>query len=260
MAASQSILEIVIQAVDESAAALNGAMSNLKEVGQAAIGTGVQLGIAGAAILAPLALSVEAAGESEKAQTQLAAVLASTGSAAGVTAEKANELSDALERQTTFRITTRSTVQLEDLLLTFTNIKDDIFPDATKAVLNMSVALGEDTKNGAIQLGKALQDPIIGVTALRRVGVDFSADQIEVIKNLVNTGHTLDAQKLILKELNTEFGGSAAAAATTFDGRMQQLQNSTHDLEITIEQCAHTGAHQTRGSRNSGNRGNRGLD
>src|SRR5258708_5842285 len=102
MAASQSILEIVIQAVDESAAALNGAMSNLKEVGQAAIGTGVQMGLAGAAILTPLALSVKAAEESENIYTQLQAVLKSTAGAAGLTAEKAVELSKALEHQTTF--------------------------------------------------------------------------------------------------------------------------------------------------------------
>jgi phage-related protein len=230
--ASQSILEIVIRAVDESAAALNGAMGNLKEVGQAAIGTGVQLGIAGAAILAPLALSVSAAEESQNIYTQLQAVLKSTAGAAGITADKAVELSKALEHQTTF--SDEAVLSTENLLLTFTNIKDDIFPDATKAVLNMSVALGEDTKNGAIQLGKALQDPILGVTALRRVGVDFSADQVKVSKSLVESGNTLEAQKLILKELNTEFGGSAAAAATTFAGKMDQLQNSVNDVQEQI--------------------------
>jgi hypothetical protein len=81
----------------------------------------------------------------------------------------------------------------------------------------MSVALGQDTKSSAIQLGKALNDPIKGVTALQRVGVSFTASQKDQIKTLVDSGKTMDAQKLILRELNKEFGGSAKAAATPFD-------------------------------------------
>src|SRR5262249_44701468 len=156
-----------------------------------------------------LALSVNAAQESAKVQTQLQAVLKSTAGVAGVSAEKALSLSKALEQQTTFG--DEAVLSAENLLLTFTNIKDDIFPDATKTVLDMSVALGQDTKSSAIQLGKALQDPVNGILALRRVGVNFNDDQKKVIENLVNTGHSLEAQKLILKELATEFGGSASA-------------------------------------------------
>ena len=75
-------------------------------------------------------------------------------------------------------------------------------------MLDMSVALGQDATQSAIQLGKALNDPVKGVTALRRVGVSFTAAQIKQIKTLVATGKTLQAQKLILRELNQEFGGS----------------------------------------------------
>jgi hypothetical protein len=81
----------------------------------------------------------------------------------------------------------------------------------------MSVALGQDMKSSAIQLGKALNDPIKGVTALQRVGVSFTASQKDQIKTLVESGRTLDAQKIILGELTKEFGGSAEAAATPLD-------------------------------------------
>src|SRR5258708_1908746 len=67
------------------------------------------------------------------------------------------------------------------------------------------------------QLVKALNDPIHGVTSLMRVGVTFTAQQKEQIKTLVDTGHTMDAQKVILAELTKEFGGSAAAQATASD-------------------------------------------
>ena len=61
--------------------------------------------------------------------------------------------------------------------MTFTKIGQDIFPDATRIVLDMSQALGQDLKSSAVQVGKALQDPILGVSALRRVGVNFSDSQ-----------------------------------------------------------------------------------
>jgi hypothetical protein len=88
---------------------------------------------------------------------------------------------------------------------------NDIFNRATATVLDMSVALGQDTKNSAIQLGKALNDPVKGVTALQRVGVTFTRGQREQIDAMVKAGNVAGAQKVILAELNKEFGGSAKA-------------------------------------------------
>ena len=68
-------------------------------------------------------------------------------------------------------------------------------------------------------LGKALNDPIKGVDgADAGVGIQFTEPQKKQIKTLVATGHTLEAQKLILRELNKEVGGRAAAAGKTFAG------------------------------------------
>jgi len=165
--------------------------------------------------------------ESENTLAQLDAVLKSTGGAAGFTRDEAISLSKALERTTTF--SDEAVLSVENLLLTFTTIGKDSIPAATEAALNMSIALGQDTKSSAIQLGKALQDPINGITALRRVGVNFNDAQKEVITNLVNTGRQAEAQALILKELNTEFGGSAKKAAETFGGQLKQLWNIFDD-------------------------------
>jgi hypothetical protein len=76
----------------------------------------------------------------------------------------------------------------------------------------MSARLGTDLNKTAIQVGKALQDPIKGVSALRRVGVDFTEQQKEQIEKMVEANDVIGAQKLILAELTKEFGGSAAAA------------------------------------------------
>src|SRR6185503_5795133 len=99
----------------------------------------------------------------------------------------------------------------ENLLLTFTNIGEDVFPSAVKAMNDMAVAMAEgdvsavDLKGSAIQLGKALNDPVKGITALTRVGVTFSDQQKKQIKDFVEQGRVADAQRVILAELEKEF-------------------------------------------------------
>ena len=44
----------------------------------------------------------------------------------------------------------------------------------------------------------------------------------------------MEAQKLILAELSKEFGGSAAAAANTYQGKIKQLDNSLHEIQENI--------------------------
>lgn len=217
-------LKAVITADDKASQVLSGFGKSLEraETGSFALLGGLTA-LAGAAVL-----TVKAFGESEDTAAQLDAVLKSTAGAAGVTRDAAIDLASSLQKTTTY--SDEAVLSAENLLLTFTSIGKDIFPEATRTVLDMSTALGQDTKASAIQLGKALQDPINGVTALRRVGVNFSEAQQEVIKNLVETGRSAEAQKLILKELNTEFGGSATAAAQTFNGQLKQVWNSINDV------------------------------
>ena len=122
----------------------------------------------------------------------------------------------------------------ENLLLTFTNIGKDIFPDATETMLDMSQALGQDISSSAIQLGKALQDPVLGVTALRRVGVNFTEEQQEMINSMVESGDIMGAQKLILAELSKEFGGSAVAAGKTLTGQWTILGNQFSNVAENV--------------------------
>jgi hypothetical protein len=120
----------------------------------------------------------------------------------------------------------------ENLLLTFRDVRNeagkgnDIFNQATAAILDMSVAMGTDLNSATIQVGKALNDPIRGITALTRVGVTFTDKQKDVIAHLVETGHKAEAQKLILEELRKEFEGSAKAAGSTLAGQLNKLTNA----------------------------------
>lgn len=163
---------------------------------------------------------------------QLNAVLASTHQVAGWTRDDAIKLADSLSTLTRFN--NQAVLSAENLLLTFTAIGRDIMPQATETVLNMATALHEDTKSAAIQLGKALQDPILGITALRRVGVNFSTEQKKMVKDWVEHGQKAKAVALILNELQTEFGGSARAAGTDLSGKLAILNNQFDIIKQTI--------------------------
>lgn len=176
--------------------------------------------------------TIKVAIQHQQAMAQTAAVLQSTHDASGMTAQSISDLADSLSQVTPF--SEDVTESAENMLLTFTNIGKTVFPQATQTVLDMSQALGQDTTSSAIQLGKALNDPITGITALQRVGVTFTDSQKNLIKSLVDSGNVAGAQKVILQELQREFGGSADAAGKTFGGQLDILKNKLEDLKVKI--------------------------
>lgn len=168
----------------------------------------------------------------EKANAQMNSVLKSTGGAAGLTAKELQSM--ASEMQNLTGIGDEVIQEGQNLLLTFTKIGKETFPEATQTILDMSTALGQDMKSSAIQLGKALNDPINGVTALRRVGVSLTDQQRDQIKAFQDSGNIMAAQKVILKELQTEFGGSAKAIGDTFAGSMMKAQAAQGDMKESM--------------------------
>lgn len=171
-----------------------------------AVGGGIAFGLLSVAI----GKSIGAAKESEQVTAQLNAVLESTGHAAGLSAEQIQNHASAL--QSTLGISDEVIASGQNMLLTYTNIGRDVFPKATETLLDMATAMNggaipssEQLKGSAIQLGKALNDPIAGISALSRVGVTFTEEQKKTIETMVALGDTAGAQQLILAELNREF-------------------------------------------------------
>ncbi len=91
------------------------------------------------------------------------------------------------------------------------------FDRATKAAFDMAMVLKRDASGQAIALGKALEDPIRGITALRKGGTTFTEQQQEQIRTLVESNRLLDAQALILTEVESQYGGAAEAGALYSD-------------------------------------------
>ena len=173
----------------------------------------------------------------EQAQAQVAARIRATGEAAGYGAGELTRMAAELQQVTAYG--DEAILEMQALLLSFRNIRGDTFRDATEAVLDLSVGVGTDLRSAAIQLGKALNDPIAGLDGLSRSGTTFSEAQKETIKRLAETGRVAEAQALVLDELKSQYGGAARAARDTLGGALAALGNAWGDL---LEQSSGTRA------------------
>ena len=165
-----------------------------------------------------LGSSVAEARESQKVAATTEQIIKSTGQSAKISAGYVGALANSISRKT--GIDDEQIQASQNLLLTFKKVRDefgkdnDIFTRATHALVDLSATGFGDTDSAAKQLGKALNDPVKGIAALNKAGVTFTQQQQDQIKALVDNGQALKAQKIILKEVESQVGGVAEAQAT----------------------------------------------
>lgn len=230
-----SVVEIVIRTIDQSSAGIEKTKGGLAKLASQFLSVASAVGILESgtrALITYFKESVQAAAESERVQAQLEQVIKSTGGAAGVTAEQVSNMANSMSRLTA--IDDDVIKKTDAVLLTFTNIGRDALPGATMAVLDMATAMGTDFQSAALQVGKALNGTANGVTALSRSGVSFTDDQKKLIKTLFETNRAAEAQQIIIAELNKEFGGQAAAAANTYAGAQERLNNALENRKEIV--------------------------
>ena len=233
---ASKFIDIVIRARDNTSKAwkkVQGAARKAKQrlastfggMAKAAKMAAVAIGLIGAAAIAAGKKAVGAYQAQAAAEAKLAAVLKATGNAAGFTASALKR--HAAELQKVTGVGDETIISMQGILASFKQIKGDTFKDATEVILDMGAAMGKAGKGSAdveaavIQVGKALNDPIKGISALSRVGVTFTDQQKEQIKVMQESGNIAGAQAIILKELQSEFGGTAAAVADAQHGILQ---------------------------------------
>jgi hypothetical protein len=208
--------------------------SSVGSLGRNFAAAGIAIGAAGALI----AKNVQSLARIEKINAQTEQTIKSMGNTAGISAQGVEQLAGSLENLTA---TEAETIQEgANLLLTFKNIQNqagagnDIFNQTAAVMVDLARAMGTSASGEAIRLGKALNDPVKGIAALTRVGVSFTEQQKAQIKELAQSGDLLGAQKVILAELQAQFGGSGAAYAKTFSG---QLELMGHELGTIGEEA-----------------------
>jgi flagellar biosynthesis/type III secretory pathway protein FliH len=172
--------------------------------------------------------------ESERVTKLTQAIIKSTGGAAKLTAKQVAELSTSISNKT--GVDDEAIQTGSNLLLTFKNVRDEVgkgnkvFSEATAAAVDLSAAGFGSIDSASKMLGKALNDPIKGMTALGRAGVTFTEAQAKQIEQYVKHGDLLKAQKVILGEVQSQVGGAAAATGTATDKLKVKLGNISEEI------------------------------
>lgn len=218
--------------LSEAQRSLNAAGQRLQAIGNRMSGIGKGMSLA---ITAPLAAfgvqAVRAATESAQAIGQVNAALASMGPVAGRTSEQLQRAATELMHISTFdddEILRSVTANM----LTFGNVAGEAFDRAQLAAVNLSARLGTDLQASTLLVGKALNDPVKGMAALRRVGIQLTEQQQDQVRAFVAAGDAAGAQGIILGELERQFGGAAQAMRDATPG--MDLKNAWDDFSETV--------------------------
>lgn len=167
-------------------------------------------------------IAIDGAVAQRQAVAQVESALSSMGNASGKASAELVKMTDALEMKSLFDADV-ILKQVTANLLTFGNVAGEQFDRAQQAAVDMATRLGGEPQAAAIMLGKALNDPVKGITALTRVGVQFTEQQKAQIGAMQDAGDTAGAQGIILAEVEKQFAGAAEAAANADPYRQMQV-------------------------------------
>lgn len=219
--------KIEVAKTESAFAGLKETVSGLK--GMLLSGLGITAAFAGFEFIK---LSKEAFDKMEDSVSRVKTVINSTRGEAGLSVDMVEDQAKSIAQGITN--SRASILDAQAMLLSFTGIKGPIFEHTTKAVADFAQFYREDMTSAALQIGKALNNPLIGMTRLQRQGVAFTDTQKQAIKNYMAQGNLLAAQGIILKELDKEFGGQAKAFALTDEGKIMMAKKKWGDLKLAL--------------------------
>lgn len=164
---------------------------------------------------------------------KLNATLESTKFAAGMTSKELIDLAQNLEEINNFKFDDKDIIEAEGLLLTFKKINKEVFPETMQLAMDLSVRFEQNLTSSIKMIGKAMEDPVRGLTAMRKAGIQFTEQQEEQIKAFIKVNDLMSAQKIILAELSTQVSGSAAASVDEYTLRVNRLGEAWEDVMLT---------------------------
>ena len=176
--------------------------------------------------------------EQQQVAAKLEATLKATGNAANVTKDQLDDMASSLQDLSGKDAEAIQSGQA--VLLQFRDVRNevgdgnDIFDRASKAAVDLSVAMGTDMTSAFQTLGRALEDPLQGMRALRAANVILDDAQKATLRSLVESGDKVAAQKFILDQLERQVGGVAEAYGQTLPGKLERSKNALDDLKASV--------------------------
>ena len=218
MAAPAELVIKVLADVSKAKSALGSMSTEGGKLGKFAQGTSTAILGVGVATGAFGLSAVKSAEEAAAGVAGLEQVFKSMGDSTGTAAADAQTYASELSKLTAIEDDTIIAAQTQ--LATFGAVSDEtaqaagIFDRATGAAADLAAAGFGSMDSNAVALGKALNDPIKGIGALAKSGVTFTDAEKEMIASMQEAGDMTGAQEVVLKALEKQVGGTAAATAT----------------------------------------------
>ena len=187
---SQKRLKEIEKQAQETAAAVTRSLSNLFSGALFGVGVGTVF-----------AKFIEESKNAQNEQAQLAAALKSTGEAAGYSISQLNKMAAEFSGASVFSEGDINRAQTR--LLSYTGIVGEEFPRALQAAIDTATRMGMTVEQAAETVGRALDVPSAGLSALSKQGFRFTEDQKKLVEQLEKTGKTAEAQGIILSALES---------------------------------------------------------
>lgn len=216
---TNNVIEVVVGLVDKVTAPLAGVTRSLGQL------KGLATLAAGAWTLNKFIANIA---EADQVTAKLDHAFKNLGGTVGVTRQRMDEIAAAIQSTTTF--SDDAVKAGEAVLLTYTKVRSEVFERTVKSAADMAAAMGTDVAGAMRMLGRALQDPQIGMMLLRRSGIALTQQQREMIKEMVKVGDVAGAQTKILDLLDQRYRGTAEAMRNTLSGAFAALQNQIGEV------------------------------
>ena len=215
---------------------LNGITGRFTALSSLATGTAGSIALMGAAVAGAslmMVSAVKAHDEFNLRNKKTEALLKATGYASGFTASQLDLMAKSVALNTLASV--EGIKDSQNVLLTFKGVSRDVFKSAIELSQDMAAVMGTDSKSAALQLGKALESPTQGITALKRSGVSFTKAEREMIAAMEDAGRVADAQTYILDTLRAQIGGAGSAEGDgTVVGAIDSMSQHWQEMKINV--------------------------
>jgi hypothetical protein len=232
LGALEKVTELVHEKMTEFAGGGGAVGEVLTRLGPAGFAAAAAMG----GMVNVMGIALAEADALERRMLKLNAMLEATGGASGKTAAQIDTFSKQMAQNT---LATQDAVQdAATRLLAFRSVSGEVFDQTLRLAQDLSAAGFGGLSENAVKLGKALESPAEGLTALSRVGIVFSDQMKEQIRTLDENGEHLKAQQLIITELTSRVGGVGAAERNTLSGAWHAFGETVSDTFETLGQSS----------------------
>lgn len=241
----QTKIAVILTAYDRMSSVINKSVNSasqkirsLKKVSEGLDSFGNKALVGGGLTTAYFATTVQAAEENEVAVNRLRQVFKSMGEANEKAALQSEAYASKLEMQ--IGVEDEAIMAVQAKIATFKTVSNQaarmagMFDRATKASFDMAATGFGEADQNAVQLGKALEDPIKGITALWRSGITFTESEKAKIKALTESGQKLKAQDMIMRAVEKQVGGVAEKTVTTTQKAKVAWSEVTENIGKTL--------------------------